>query len=88
MSKEKSKAQTAITTTKTEISPAVLKQQSKAARKAAKQAKSQQIKGELKVPRGTERARRRAGLVKNWRNIKGAKQMLPVKGAEFQEGLI
>lgn len=33
------------------------------------------------VPHGTERARRRAGLVKGWRHTKGAARMLPPENA-------
>ena len=34
----------------------------------------------MKVPRGTARVVRRLGLVRNWRNVKGAKQMVPPAG--------
>lgn len=56
---------------------ASLRTQLKAARKKAKVEKSQKRKGPLKVARGTARAKRREGLVRNWRSTKGAKQMLP-----------
>lgn len=39
---------------------------------------------DYKVPRGTARRERRKGLVQGWRNISGAKQMLPPKTAAIQ----
>lgn len=42
----------------------------------------------MKVPRGTERARRRVNLVRNWKTTPGAKQMLPTKEQEAQLALI
>lgn len=39
-------------------------------------------KKQMKVPRGTARAIRRAGLKKGWRLVKNAKQMLPPAGQQ------
>lgn len=41
-------------------------------------------KGPPKVAKGTARAKRREGLVRNWRTVKGAKQMLPPATATTQ----
>ena len=42
---------------------------------------------QMKVPRGTARALRRVGLIKNWRTTKGAKQMLPPAGVAVTQAI-
>ena len=65
------------------------KNKSKSSSKPSEAKVSAQSKGptapklpeDYKVQRGTARALRRQGLVQGWRNITGAKQMLPPSSA-------